>query len=219
MLKNENEIKEAAKKLLEESFSNDEKDIYSQWKGCEEFFVAGYKMAVLDNREANIYHYPNYDDGYVCAIKTIIEKMYKTGYCLQYITETIRQIYGSRNAIFPLSEIPIWADKTYPGGFPERIKRATASITKMYDSGKLYSIQTVSEQYGISESDIVSILHSHDLSRTETARELTVAMYRQGDDLATIVKAVQGNNGDRYASAGQIQEWIEEIYKIDECDN
>lgn len=145
--------------------------------------------------------------------------MYETGYCLQYITEAIRQIYGSRNSIFPLSEISVWADKVAPGGFPERIKRATTSITKLYDSGKLYSIQTVSEQYGISESDILSILRSHDLSRTETARELTVAMYRQGDDLATIVKAVQGNNGDRYASAGQIQGWIEEIYRIDECDD
>lgn len=219
MMKNENEIKEAAKKLLEESFSNGERGIYSQWKGCEEFFVAGYKMAVLDNREANIYHYPNYDDGYTCAIKTIIEKMYKTGYCLQYIEKTISQIYGSRNAIFPLSEIPVWADKICPGGFPERIKRATASIVKLYDSGKLYSIQTISEQYGIAEGDIVSILHSHDLSKTETARELTVAMYRQGNDLATIVKAVQGNSGDRYASVSQIQEWIEEFYKIDECDN
>ena len=219
MLKNENEIKEAAKKLLEESFSNGEKGVYSQWRGCEDFFIAGYKMAVLDNEKHEIYHYPNYDDGYVRAIKTIIEKMYQDGYCLQYIEETIRQIYGSRNSIFPLSEVPIWADKSHPGGFPERIKRATASITKMYDSGKLYSIQTVSEQYGISEGDIISILHSHDLSKTETARELTVAMYRQGDDLATIVKAVQGGNGDRYASVSQIQEWIEEIYKIDECDD
>ena len=219
MLKNENEIKEAAKKLLDESFSNGEKGVYYQWRGCEDFFIAGYKMAILDNETQKVYHYPNYDDGYVRAIKTIIEKMYETGYCLQYIEKTIRQIYGSRNAIFPLSEISVWADKTYPGGFPERIKRTTASIVKLYDFGKLYSIQTVSEQYGIAEGDIISILHSHDLSRTETARELTVAMYRQGDDLATIVKAVQGNNGDRYASAGQIQEWIEEIYKIDECDN
>ena len=219
MMKNENEIKEAAKKLLEESFSAGEKGTYSQWKNCEDFFVAGYKMAILDNETQTVYHYPNYDDGYVCAIKTLIEKMYKAGYCLQYITETIRQIYGSRNAIFPLSEVPVWADKVYPGGFPERIKRATASIIKLYDSGKLYSIQTIFEQYGIAEGDIISILHSHDLSRTETARELTVAMYRQGNDLATIVKAVQGNNGDRYASAGQIQEWIEEIYEIDECDN
>ena len=218
MLKNENEIKEAAKKLLEENFSNGEKGVYSQWRGCEDFFIAGYKMATLDATQ-NPYHYPNYDDGYVCAIKTLIEKMYKAGYCLQYITETIRQIYGSRNAIFPLSEVPIWADKVYPGGFPERIKRATASIAKLYDSGKLYSIQTVSEQYGISESDILSILRSHDLSRTETARELTMAMYRQGNDLATIVSAVQGNSGDRYASVSQIQEWIEEIYKIDECDD
>ena len=176
-------------------------------------------MAVLDNKQPEVYHYPNYDDGYIRAIKTVIEKMYETGYCLQYIGKTIRQIYGSRNAIFPLSEISVWADKTYPGGFPERIKRATASITKMYDSGKLYSIQTISEQYGIAEGDIVSILHSHDLSKAETARELTVAMYRQGDDLATIVKAVQGGNGDRYASVSQIQEWIEEIYKIDECDD
>lgn len=219
MLKNENEIKEAAKKLLEESFSNGERGIYSRWKGCEDFFVAGYKMAVLDNRETNIYHYPNYDDGYVCAVKSLIEKMYKTGYCLQYITETVSQIYGSRNAIFPLSEIPVWADKVYPGGFPERIKRATASIIKLYASGKLYSIQTISEQYGIAEGDIVSILHSHDLSRTETARELTVSMYRQGNDLATIVSAVQGGNGDRYASVSQIQGWIEEIYRVDECDD
>ena len=171
MLKNENEIKEAAKNLLKESFSDGEKGVYSQWKSCEEFFIAGY------------------------------------------------QIYGSRNAIFPLSEIPVWADKVYPGGFPERIKRATASIIKLYDSGKLYSIQTISEQYGIAEGDIISILHSHDLSRTETARELTVAMYRQGNDLATIVKAVQGNNGDRYASVSQIQGWIEEIYRVDECDD
>ena len=219
MLKNENEIKEAAKKLLDESFSNGEKGVYSLWKNCEDFFIAGYKMATLDNEKREIYHYPNYDDGYVRAIKTIIEKMYQDGYCLQYIEETIRQIYGSRNSIFPLSEVPIWADKSHPGGFPERIKRATASITKMYDSGKLYSIQTISEQYGIAEGDIVSILHSHDLSKAETARELTVAMYRQGDDLATIVKAVQGNSGDRYASVSQIQEWIEEIYKIDECDD
>ena len=218
MLKNENEIKEAAKNLLKESFSDGEKGVYSQWKSCEEFFIAGYKMATLDATQ-NPYHYPNYDDGYVCAIKTIIEKMYETGYCLQYIEKTIRQIYGSRNAIFPLSEISVWADKTYPGGFPERIKRATASITKLYDSGKLYSIQTISEQYGIAEGDIISILHSHDLSRAETARELTVAMYRQGNDLATIVSAVQGGNGDRYASVSQIQEWIEEIYKIDECDD
>lgn len=218
-MRNENEIKEAAKKLLEESFSDGEKGVYSLWKNCEDFFIAGYKMATLDNEEHEIYHYPNYDDGYICAVKTIIEKMYKTGYCLQYITETIRQVYGSRNAIFPLSEVPIWADKTHPGGFPERIKRATASITKLYDSGKLYSIQTVSEQYGISESDILSILHSHDLSRTETARELTMTMYRQGNDLATIVSAVQGGNGDRYASVSQIQEWIEEIYKLDEFDN
>ena len=219
MMKNENEIKEAAKKMLDESFSDGEKGIYSQLRGCEDFFIAGYKMAVLDNEKPGAYHYPNYDDGYVRAIKTVIEKMYETGYCLQYIEKTIRQIYGSRNAIFPLSEISVWADKTYPGGFPERIKRATASITKMYDSGKLYSIQTISEQYGIAEGDIVSILHSHDLSKAETARELTVAMYRQGDDLATIVKAVQGGNGDRYASVSQIQEWIEEIYKIDECDD
>lgn len=219
MLKNENEIKEAAKKLLEESFSNGEKGVYSQWRGCEDFFIAGYKMAVLDNETQKVYHYPNYDDGYVRAIKTIIEKMYETGYCLQYITEAIRQIYGSRNSIFPMSEIPVWADKTYPGGFPERIKRATASITKLYDSGKLYSIQTISEQYGISESDILSILRSHDLSKTETARELTMTMYRQGDDLATIVKAVQGSNGDRYASVSQIQAWIEEIYRLDECDD
>lgn len=218
MLKNENEIKEAAKNLLEESFSNDEKGVYSQWKSCEEFFIAGYKMATLDVNQSP-YHYPNYDDGYTRAIKTVIEKMYETGYCLQYIEETIRQIYGSRNSIFPLSEVPIWADKVYPGGFPERIKRATASITKLYDSGKLYSIQTVFEQYGISEGDIISILHSHDLSKTETARELTMAMYRQGNDLATIVKAVQGNSGDRYASVSQIQEWIEEIYRFDECDN
>ncbi|MCQ4774822.1 hypothetical protein NE634_13950 [Lacrimispora saccharolytica] len=219
MLKNENEIMEAAKKMLSESFSDGEKGVYSLWKNCEDFFVAGYQMAILDNKQPEVYHYPNYDDGYVRAIKTIIEKMYETGYCLQYIEETICQIYGSRNSIFPMSEIPVWADKTYPGGFPERIKRATASIVKLYDSGKLYSIQTVSEQYGIAEGDIVSILHSHDLSRTETARELTVAMYRQGNDLATIVKAVQGNSGDRYASASQIQGWIEEIYKIDECDD
>ena len=218
MLKNENEIKEAAKNLLKESFSDGEKGVYSQWKSCEEFFIAGYKMATLDANQSP-YHYPNYDDGYIRAIKTIIEKMYETGYCLQYIEETIRQVYGSRNSIFPLSEIPIWTDKVYPGGFPERIKRATASIAKLYDSGKLYSIQTVSEQYGIAESDIISILHSHDLSRTETARELTVAMYRQGNDLATIVKAVQGNNGDRYASVSQIQGWIEEIYRVDECDD
>lgn len=219
MMKNEEEIKNAAKNLLEESFSAGEKGVYSLWKNCEDFFIAGYKMAVLDNKQPEVYHYPNYDDGYIRAIKTIIEKMYQDGYCLQYITEAIRQIYGSRNSIFPLSEIPVWADKVAPGGFPERIKRATASITKLYDSGKLYSIQIVSEQYGIAESDILSILHSHDLSRTETARELTVAMYRQGDDLATIVKAVQGGNGDRYASVSQIQEWIEEIYKIDECDD
>ena len=60
-MRNENEIKEAAKKLLEESFSDGEKGVYSLWKNCEDFFIAGYKMATLDNEEHEIYHYPNYD--------------------------------------------------------------------------------------------------------------------------------------------------------------
>lgn len=216
MFKNNDEIKICADQELCNRYPLEAR-IDEKWGACEEFYLAGYNQAKADSEP--LYPMPGYDDGYRYVIQTVIEKMYVKGYCLQYITEAIREICGTFNSKFSLADVPIWADSVCPGGFPERIKRATKSIIGLYENRKLYSIQAVSEQYGISEGDILSILQSHDLSRTETARELTKAMYRQDDDLATIIKAVQGRDGDRYASASQIAQWVQDEELEDESTN